>query len=131
MKKTKNSLKYPVKRIPEKTIRKLEFIGEGNWRHGLDKVLNIYDMVERDPAIILNKELEHFGNLFHTFLPENHYEHYLNSNLSALLRVFIKTGRLDVSILNSRIEKTLDNFEKSKEKKLEEKNIKNGSKESV
>ena len=106
--------KYPTKRISSHAMKQLERIGEGNWKHGLDKAINTYELLERDPSLILHKELEQFGNLVQAFLPENHFEHYVDSNLPALLRIFIKTGRIDPSILNKRAEKALDKFEEIK-----------------
>lgn len=117
--------KYPPKRIPDRIMEQLERIGNGNWRHGLDKVLNTYELIERDPSIILNKELEQFGNLIQVFSPENHFEHYMESNLPAMLRIFIKTGRIDPSILNKRAEKALDKFEENKETKKSSKGADN------
>ena len=108
----KKNKKYPPKRIPERHLKKLEKIGNGNWRDGLSEVLSIYELINRDPKILLEKEVAHFSNLVKAFASDNHYEHYTDSNLPAVLIRFIKTGRVDGSILNMRLEKTIDKFEK-------------------
>lgn len=109
--------KYPPKRIPTNILKKLERIGEGQgWRRGLDKCLTVYEMIERDPSILLQKELEHFTNMVQVFAPDNHFEHFNKSNMSAVLFKFIKTGHVDHNLLNNRPEKTIDSFEKNKGK---------------
>ena len=106
--------KYPTKRISGHAMEQLTRIGGGNWKQGLDKAINTYELLERDPSLILYKEIEQFGNLIQAFSSENHFEHYMDSNLPAMLRTFIKTGRIDPSILNKRAEKALDKFEETK-----------------
>lgn len=115
IKSDKKNKKYPPKRIPARHLKKLEKIGNGNWRDGLSEVLNIYELVTRDPKILLEKEISHFSNLVKAFASENHFEHYIDSNLPAVLVRFIRTGRVDDSILNKRFEKPIDKFEKKKE----------------
>jgi len=117
MKKTdKKDKKYPVKRIPERYLLKLKKIGDGNWRHGLDKVLDTYEIVIRDPRIILRKELENFGNIIKTFADENHYQHYIDSGMPVLLRGFVETGNVKPTVLfRKRQEKPIDEFQKKEE----------------
>ena len=107
--------KYPPKRIPQNQLEKLAKIGDGNWRQGLTKVLNIWDETRRDPTRLLQNELEHFGDLVRAFASDNHYQHYIDSNLSAMLLKFIGTGRVDHTILNKRPEKTIDKFSKDED----------------
>ena len=115
----KNNKKYPTKRIPEKHLKKLEKIGKGNWRDGLSEVLNIYELIMRDPRVLLEKEVVHFSNLVKAFASDNHFEHYVDSNLPAVLVRFVRTGQVDGSILNKRHEKPIEEFD-GEDKKMEE-----------
>jgi len=74
-------------------------------------------MIQRDPSIILEKELDHFTGMIQAFANDNHFEHFNKSNLSAVLHKFIKTGRVDHTILNTRKETPIDKFHKDKESK--------------
>lgn len=108
--------KYPTKRIPIRHLMKLEKIGNGNWRDGLSEVLNIYELIMRDPKILLEKEVSHFSSLVKAFASDNHFEHYVDSNLPAVLIRFIRTGRVDGSIMHTRLEKPIDEFEEKESK---------------
>jgi len=103
------------KRIPNNLLSKIEKRGDGKFRAGLYQMDTVCDMIERDPSILLVKELEHFGNLIHAFLPDNHHSHYVDSGLPVVLRRFIATGEIDIDFLKTvRNEKRLDEFEEGK-----------------
>lgn len=99
------------KRIPINLIRKIEKRGGGDFRAGLYHMDAKCDILDRDPSILMEKKLEEFVQTIQACASENHYEHYMQSNLSAVLFKFIKTGRVDTEILNTRIEKPLSKFE--------------------
>jgi len=112
MKKQKKPQKSINKRVPNRLLKKIEKRGEGKFRVGLYQMDTVCDMIERDPSILLVKELEHFGNLIHAFLPDNHHSHYVDSGLPVVLRRFIATGEVDIDFLKKvRNEKKLDEFE--------------------
>jgi hypothetical protein len=114
MKKTdeiKNKL-FPQKRIPLKYLKKLEKIGGGEWRRGLEKVINIFDIVERDPSIVLQKEFDFYTSLIKAVSSENHYEHFVDSGIPAVHFNFHKTGYVNSKYLKKRQEKPIDDFDK-------------------
>jgi len=113
----KNVEKSIPKRIPNKVLKKIEKRGNGDFRAGLYKMDSICDLVERDPSILLQKELEHFGGLIQAFASENHYEHYQKGNVASFLLKFIKTGRLDTNMINNRVEKPISSFEEDDKEK--------------
>jgi len=118
MKKKKIAEKSIPMRIPIKLLKKIEKRGNGDFRAGLFHMDTVCEVVENDPVIILQKGLENYGNLIKAFASENHYQHYLNSNLPAMLNKFNKTGLVDNRILNSRLEKPISKFlENDKEEK--------------
>ena len=104
-------------RIPIYQKNYIKKIGNGNFRHGLAKLINTFEIVNRDPSILLLKELEHFSGMIKAFSPENHFDHYLKSNLPAVMRKFVMTGVVDGAILNGRVEKPIENFNKNQEEK--------------
>jgi len=103
-------------RVPLAQKKKIMEVGDGSFRQGLTKLLTTFEMINKDPSILLLKEFEHFSGMIKAFASENHYEHYLKSNLPALLRSFITSGRVDTNILNGRVEKPIDSFHKEGKK---------------
>lgn len=103
-------------RIPLDQLKKLEKVGGGYWRRGLTITLSTYEKFERDPSEVLIREIDLFGSLVHSHLPENHLEHYVESGLPMLLRKFAKTGQVDKDILwSKRPEKAIDSFKEKEE----------------
>jgi len=114
--------KYPPKRIPMDQLQKIEKIGGGNWRRGLTILIAEHERLERDPTVILGKELDYFGNLVKAHLTDNHYEHYIESGLPRFLRCFIKTGKVNKELLYpGRREKSFDKFKDEEEELVEKK----------
>ena len=99
--------------------KKLDKLGHGNPRNGLVEVLGIHKLVTQQPALILNKDLDTYIAHMETFSNRNHYSHFVESDLPALLRCFNNTGKISrdilLSILNKRVEKPIDEFEKKEE----------------
>ena len=120
-KKTIKTIVHRVRQDQDKYIK--ENITKNGFRAGLDELIAIHKLINRDPKILLQKELEHFGGLLQAFLPENHYEHYIESNLPAVINKLINKGIVDSSILNARIEKTLDRFSEKKDDKEKNRNV--------
>jgi len=110
----KKTPKTEVIRITIEQKKRLVKIGNGNPRHAIVELFGIYDLINRDPSILLLKELEHFSDMIKAFASENHYEHYIKSNLAAVNRRFIIKGVVDGSILNTRFEKPISEFDKEK-----------------
>lgn len=99
-------------RIPIKSLKKLEKVGKGNPRYGVERVLEIYELAEKDSVKLLENELDKFADLVKTFLPGNHFEHYIESDMPRFLMCFIRTGRVDPNILwSKRKEKPIDEFQ--------------------
>jgi len=106
----KNS-KYPLCRIPKNQFDKLKEVGTGHWRQGLTKVLENYERFERDPKKLVLAEWDHFCTIFKACLSDNHYQHFDESELSAVMFRLIKTGNVDYSlVLNKRKETPLEMF---------------------
>jgi len=101
--------KYPTKRIPIKQLRKLEQIGEGDWRHGLIKVINIYETIE--PSRVLLEDIDRLSEHAKELLSENHFEHFVESGVPHLLVAWVKSGKVDPNNLKPP-NKALDEFEK-------------------
>jgi len=99
-------------RITSEQKNRLKTIGKGNHRHGLAEILGIYDLIRRDPSIILQKKLEEYTSCIQIFASENHYEHFVESGLPAVLHRFNKTGIVDKNLFTTkRQEKPIDDFE--------------------
>lgn len=112
-----NQQKTKTQRIPIKLLNKITKIGSGDFRAGLHRMEEIYDLVNKDPSIILLRELDQFSNLIHAFSSENHYGHFVDSGMPVVLRKFIQTGRIDVDFLKHvREEKALETFSGDKDK---------------
>jgi len=120
------SKKVPKKAQKTVTIRitidqkqKLNTLGKGNPRNGLAEIIGVHKLVTQQPSMILNKDLELYLSHMETFCPENHYIHFTESGLQALLRCFNNTGKIDrnilLSILGKRAEKPIDEFEGKEE----------------
>ena len=109
----KNRLSNPVSspmRIPFYQKLKLEEIGQGNPRHGLTKLLGIYDGLMAKPETILMKDVETLMTHLKLHYPDNHYDHF--DNFPAVFRMFLKRGVPDFSIMKSkRVEKNLEEYE--------------------
>lgn len=105
--------KYPTKRIPMKQLRKLEQIGEGNWRDGLTKAISIYETIE--PSRILLEDIDRLSEHAKELLSENHFEHFIESGVPRLLVAWVKSGKVNPAALKPP-NKALDEFQK-KEKK--------------
>jgi len=103
--------KYPIKRIPIKQLRKLEQIGEGDWRGGLIKIISIYETI--DPSRILLEDIDRLSEHAKELLSENHYEHFVESGVPHLLVAWVRSGRVNPSNLKSP-NKVLDVFKKKK-----------------
>jgi len=117
MEKQQKNKKEPstTTRIPNNLFDKYQKIGEGNVRSGMEKTMNIYEFVEKDPSILLERELDHFSNLVKAFLPDNHYKHYVESRIPAFLVRFIRTGHIDINFLKKvREESSIEEFEEKK-----------------
>jgi len=112
----KKKTKSETVRVPLNQKNKIKQIGDGNFRQGVSKLLGIYEMIQNDPTILLQKELDHFGNMVKAFANDNHYQHYLDSNMPAVLLKFVKTGRIDHKMINNRPEEKLDRFNNEFEK---------------
>jgi len=106
----KKNKKYPAKRIPIKYLRKLEQIGEGDWRHGLIKVVNIYETT--DPSRVLLEDVDRLSEHAKELLSDNHYEHSVESGVPQLLVGWIRSGRVNPDKLKSP-NKVLDGFQKN------------------
>jgi len=117
----KKTPKTMLVRITKEHKKRLDSIGKGNHRHGLAELMGIYDLINRDPSILLLKEWDHFSDMIKAFTPDNHYDHYIKSNLSAVIRRFITSGNVDDSILNTRLEKPISEFDKEKDKNAKSK----------
>ena len=122
--------KAPKKASKTVTIRitidqkqKLNTLGKGNHRHGLAELIGVHKLVTQQPAMILNKDLELYLSHMETFCPGNHYAHFTESGLQALLRCFNNTGKIDrnilLAILGKRAEKPIDQFKEKEEVKAD------------
>lgn len=79
-------------------------------------MIEIYDLVNRDPSLILQRKLEEYVNTIMAFSNENHYQHFVDSGLPAVLNKFNRTGKIDINLfLTRRPEKSIDNFTGKKE----------------
>ena len=108
----KNLEKSIPTRIPKEMHKKLKKIGNGDIRRGLKICMENQEKINRDPSLLLLNELEYFGNLIHTHLPDNHHNHYVESRLPVVLRRFIVTGHVDMEFIKKvRNDKKLDEFE--------------------
>jgi len=116
---SKNNSKTTVLRIPNHQKKVLEKLGDGNVRNGLTEVLGIHKLVTQQPELILNKDIETYMSHMELFCNENHFEHFVDSGLPALISKFNKTGRIDrnilLSMLNKRAEKPIDDFSEEQE----------------
>ena len=122
-KQLKKDEKSPPKRIPKNLLEKIEKRGggKGRFREGLYKMDTICEMVEKDPSLVLQNKLEEYIGAINAFASENHYEHFIESGISAVLYRFNKTGRIDKNLLFlKRPEKSIDDFEEKKDQKEEE-----------
>ena len=107
----KNLEKSIPTRIPNELHKKIKKLGKGDLRAGLKICVENQEKIERDPSILLLNELEYFGNLINTHLPDNHHNHYVESGLPVVLRKFIVTGQVDIDFLKKvRNDKKLDEF---------------------
>lgn len=109
-------------KIPSKVIRvnkiqiiKLKEIGRGNHKVGLEKVLNVYEIITQQPEEKMMKHIDNFMVDLKQYYDENHYDHF--TNFPAMVRLGLKKGYLDPSILKSGPEKSID-------KVMEEKHVK-------
>lgn len=105
--------KYPTKRIPIKYLRKLENIGEGEWKHGLIKVVNVYETT--DPSRVLLEDIARLTDHAKEFLSDNHYKHFVESGVPHFLVSWVKSGRVNPNNLKSPV-KVLDEYHKEKDK---------------
>jgi len=103
--------KYPPKRIPTNQLKKLEKIGEGDWRIGLTKLITTYENLMTNPEQLLMKDCDALMAHVRLYCTDNHWNHI--DNFPAVFRKFLKTGYFDFSIMSDkRHEKPIDEFEK-------------------
>jgi len=101
-----------VIRVNKIQIKKLEEIGRGDHKIGLAKVLNVYEAITQQPEEKLMKHIDNFMVDLRQYYGENHYEHFLN--FPAMVRLGLRQGYLDTSILKGRPEKSIDEFMEKK-----------------
>ena len=103
--------KYPTKRIPIRYLKKLEQIGEGNWRDGLIKVINIYETT--DSSRVLLEDVDRLSEHARELLSENHYKHFVESGVPQFLVAWIKSGKVNPNRLKPP-NTVLDEFQKDR-----------------
>ena len=101
--------KSVVCRIPIRLHSKISKRGGGNFQHGLVAVNSIVEHVEERPEQIIMEDVDNIMIHLQQYYPENHYNHF--HNFPAFMRIFLKRGIPDFSILSSkRPEKLIDKF---------------------
>lgn len=101
--------KSKVARIPTKLYQKIEKRGDGDFKTGLIKINSFCEHFELKPEQIIMDDVEQLMVHIQRYYPENHYNHF--HNFPAFMRVFIKRGIPDFSILSAkRPEKVIDKY---------------------
>ena len=73
---------------------------------------NFNEIITQQPEEKLMKHIDNFMVDLKQYYGENHYEHFLN--FPAMVRLGLKKGYLDTSILKGRPEKSIDEFMEKK-----------------
>lgn len=106
----KKCIKTETTRIPFNQKQKIEFIGDGDFRQGLTKVLTIYENTTAHPEQILMSDVDKLMSDLKTYYSDNHYNHF--TNFPACFKLFLKKGFVNTDILKTRPEHNIEKFEK-------------------
>lgn len=105
--------KTMVRRIPFNEDQYVLDFGKGDFRSGLSQLIGWHKMLFQDPKAVLFKDIEQLSNHAKELLPENHYEHFVETGVPALLVAWVKSGKVNPSFLKSP-NKAIDDFSNKK-----------------
>ena len=105
-----------VRRVPTEVDKYIEQYGQGDFKYGLRQIIDWHKRLVKQPEQVIFADIDQLATHVKELLPDNHYEHYLNSGLPQLLVAFAKSGRVNSRILTEkRPEKSIDNFSEDDE----------------
>ena len=108
--------KSVVRRIPIYVDRYISSQANGDFKSGLSQIVGWHKALMKDPKQVLMNDIESLVEHARELLPENHFEHFVNSQVPHLLVGWVKTGRVDPSLLRAP-NKSIDEFAKDKNEK--------------
>ncbi|GAH00774.1 unnamed protein product, partial [marine sediment metagenome] len=101
-------------------IKLLKEVGEGDQQKGLEKIINIYKTIKKNPEKICMNHISDFMDDVEKLYGENHIAHM--GNLPTAILIGLRHGgTCDFSIVKKHPDKSIDDFMKNKEKKDVEK----------
>jgi len=107
-------------RIKNIHIKLLKEVGEGNQQKGIEKIIDIYKRLKKNPEGLCMKHISDFMDDVDRFYGANHLAHMKNLP-TALLMGLRRGGNCDFSIVGKRQDTSIDSFMETKEKKDVEK----------
>ena len=111
--KTRSSEKSTPKRIPNQILSELKYIGKGDWKRGLIETLSIYKLFASKPENIIMKDVDSLMSHLKQYYDGNHFDHF--DNFPAVMRMFLKTGNPDFSIMTSKkVDKNIEEYNNEK-----------------
>ncbi len=79
-----------VRSIPKHVDKRLNEIGQGDWKKGLYVAVDAWDIQHKNPEIKLMNDVDILMTDLKLFYPDNHYKHF--RNFPAFFRLFLKNG---------------------------------------
>jgi len=109
---TKNST---VQRIPKNEYRYILKHGSGDFKSGLCQIIGWHKRLVQDPKQVLFADIDLLTSHAKELMSENHYNHFVECGVSALLVGWAKTGYVNPKFLKAP-NKNLGDFDKSEGK---------------